>query len=77
MTSSEHSPESERSVAVGQNVPSASGHRAEDRAATARDDDPRREPRWEHEWERHPAQIELLQTIVLKLDRIIELLEAR
>lgn len=49
---------------------------AEDRAGAVRDDNSRRDPpNYEREWKRHPAEIELLQTIVLRLDRLIELFE--
>ncbi|HET6866299.1 MAG TPA: hypothetical protein VFH80_10260 [Solirubrobacteraceae bacterium] len=34
-------------------------------------------PRWLREFERHPAQIELLQTIVLKLDELIAAVKDR
>jgi hypothetical protein len=45
------------------------------RAAVGRPDYPAHElhPEWEREWVRHPAQIELLQTIVMKLDELIAL----
>ncbi len=67
------------STAIEEATEASVRSRAGERAATGSGDSRTREPRlqriYEREWKRHPAQIELLQTIVLRLDRIIELLE--